>query len=125
MKSLRILLAASLTLLPLPTAEAQTSGCGANISVPMAKETITVSSTAIGPTTATIVTATASANVGVFHTTTAIRSWDDGSTPTDAVGMPWAADTKFVVCGAKALQQLKMIRQASDSTVTAMYYKGE
>lgn len=121
------LVAAALIAWPflIPPALAQSGGAcpGINAVVPMGFETITVSTAAIGFTSATISTATKSASVAVgYVATNAIRYRDDGVDPTAAIGTPIAASTPFQVCGVLAIRQFRMIRQSADASVSVSYY---
>lgn len=113
------------SLLPPVLAQSGSVCPGINAVTPMGFEVITVSSTAIGPTSATINTGTRSASVAVGHVATdAIRYRDDGVDPTAAVGMPVAVSTMFLVCGVLAIRQFKMIRQTGNASVSMSYYGG-
>jgi hypothetical protein len=110
-----------------PPVQAQSGGAcpGIGTVTPLGFETITVSSTAIGFTTASISPAGRSASVAVGYVATgAIRYRDDGVDPTAAVGMPIAASTQFQVCGVLAIRQFKMIRQTIDASISVSYYGG-
>ena len=117
----------ALALIPTPVARAQKGGaCGLGTLIPMGFETITVSNTAIGFTTATIVTSTTSASYAYGYVATdAVRYRDDGVNPTAAVGIPVAVSTYFEVCGAAAVRAFRMIRQTTDASVSVAYYRGE
>lgn len=93
---------------------------------PKGFEQITVSSAAIGPTTATLNAITTKtdleANCAVFRCETADVRWrDDGSNPTASVGYLLKAGEELVYDG--NLRTLKFIRTASDATVDAAYYR--
>jgi intracellular sulfur oxidation DsrE/DsrF family protein len=91
-----------------------------------ASETITVSSAAVGFTAAKYTTATSNALMAVaLVENDAIRFWDDTQTPTASVGRKVAAGVEFQVCGVLSIRQFRMIRVATDATVTVSYYKGE
>jgi hypothetical protein len=87
-------------------------------------ETITVSSTAIGPTIAKLTGAAnapaecATASVGV----NSISCYVDGSTPTASVGHLWQVGERFVVMGNVNLQNMKCIRTASPDAALAITY---
>lgn len=92
---------------------------------PFAKETITVSSTAIGFTSATYAPAGALRASVAYITieTNSIRFWSDGSTPTAAVGHPAPAGQAIEVCGVPAINQFLMIRQSADATASVTYFR--
>lgn len=122
-------LVVALLVLPPTPALSQVGGIcpGITAVAPMGNgDTITVSTTAIGFTTADISTTGRSASVAVAYVATnAIRYWDNGQDPTAGVGLPVAAGERFVVCGVKAIRDFRMIRQSADATVTATFYGGE
>ena len=87
-----------------------------------AKETITVSSTALGFTVATMTASNRSPIMVMFTTETdAIRWWDDGSTPTATVGHLVPVNSERIVCGS-SIGRFRMIRVTGDVSVTATYY---
>lgn len=59
----------------------------------------------------------------IIYTSTAIRYTIDGTTPTATVGMPVAAGATFIVTGPSNVDNLKLIRQATDSTVDCTYLR--
>jgi len=86
------------------------------------KETITVSSTAIGPTASTITQPNFNAKYAFCTVATdSIRLWYDGSTPTATVGHLIAADSWFTVTGVANVKNLLMIRATTDATVSCSY----
>lgn len=123
------LVVAALLLWPLVLpVSAQGNVCpGLNPVSPMGNgDTITVSSTAIGISTADISTTGRSASVAVGYVAgDAIRYWDNGETPTASVGMYVGVNTGFVICGVKAIRDFRMIRITTDATVTVSLYGGE
>lgn len=115
-----------LLLPPVPVLAQRGGACALGTLVPMGYEEITVSTTAIGFTSATVATATASASYAyVYVGTNSIRWRDDGVNPTAAVGQPAAAADRVEVCGVKAVRTIKFIRQSADATLFVSYYKGE
>lgn len=89
-----------------------------SIMVPLGKETLTVSNTAVSltpPTTGTLQFAS------IWVETNPIRFWDDGSVPTASTGTPVAANSGINVCGA-AISTFKAIRTGADATLTIRYY---
>lgn len=95
-----------------------------NPATPFAKETLTVSSTAL-PFSSTVynpATAIAPARIAyVTVETDTIRWWKDGSTPTNLLGHLQAVNSNFEVCGNTAITQFRMIRVTGDSTVHITY----
>lgn len=92
-----------------------------------AKETLTISSTALP--------FTSSVYADGIHTplfaevrleTNNIRYWSTGNVPTASVGVLVEAVTggnvKFTVCGQATIQAFQMIRTSADATVTVQYY---
>lgn len=108
-------------------AHAQSCTGWSNQLVPMGFETITVSTAAIGFTSATITTTTASAAYAFFTLETAdIRYRVDGVDPTAAVGHAAAASSANFVCGRAAVVAFRAIRSGgSDSTMRVTYFKGQ
>lgn len=94
--------------------------------VAFAKETITVSSTALGLTRSVYDQAatTGFKAVMAFLTTEtdAMRVWFDGSIPTAAIGHNVASGTTVVVCSTD-LASFRMIRVTNDVTVRVTYYR--
>jgi hypothetical protein len=123
MKRLMLVLAVLSAIVPLPPAEAACTGINVQVT-PFAYEDITVSSTAIGATAATINSATGKAAYALFTTeTNPLRYTVDGTTPTATLGHLVSAGQQIEVCGFVAVSQLRMIRTGSDATVRATYYK--
>lgn len=88
-----------------------------------AGEAITVSTTAVGPTTATAKLGDARAATAALVTveTNSIRFRYDGTNPTAAVGHVAAAGSSFRVEGAGNVSRLKMIRVSADAVVHVTY----
>lgn len=89
------------------------------------RETITVSTTAIGPTIATSAPSSGPARgVVVNPVTQDIRFTCDGTTPTASLGIRIAAGDTVVIYGESNVNNLKMIREdASDSSVELAYLR--
>lgn len=93
-------------------------------------EAITVSSTSIGFTVATIDAAKDQGKPLLFAQVTLetnpIRVRGDGLAPTATVGELWnnvaGGNVKFTVCGEPLMRAFRMIRTGSDAAVTAAYY---
>lgn len=94
--------------------------------VAFAKETITVSSTALGFTRSVYdqAASTGFKAVMAFVTTEtdAMRVWFDGSIPTAAIGHNVPAAGQVVVCSTD-LASFRMIRVTNDVTVRVTYYR--
>lgn len=125
-----LLLALSLALVAQPAApQAQGACIGFSEQVlPFGFESITVSTTAVGFTTATIAPAGAGrASVAVVTTESNPLRWRaDGTNPSSTVGHVAVADTTITICGITAVANFKMIRSgASDATVRATFFRGE
>lgn len=109
------------------TSKAAPGGCmDPNASLnPFAFEQITVSSTAVGFTTATFApSGSGKADMAVVDVeTNAIRYRADGLNPTAAVGSPIAASGSFTVCGQASIQVVRFIRQTADATLDVHYYR--
>ena len=115
-----VLLALSFTVAPAP---AQATCQGIGTVVPYAFESITVSSTAIGFTTATAFPAGQAPLMAVVTTeTNPIRFRADGSNPTAAEGHLVAASSTIEVCGKAAMTNFKMIRTSADATAKVTFY---
>ena len=110
-----------------PEVRAQSSTvCTAGNAVPFARETITVSTTAVGLTLATY-----RPGGGVNPATVAlisvqggqnVRVWFDGTAPTTSAGIVVASGQSFYVCGT-VLGTFKAIRDdASDSELAVQYF---
>jgi len=115
-----ILLAGSIDL------EAALGGCTNDGTLaPYQFETITVSSTAIGFTTAKIQPSGQTPGVMAVITlaTNDVRWRVDGVDPTAGVGHAFAATTSLTVCGLQSLQQFRMIRQSADATASVSYFR--
>ena len=126
----RLLLACLAMFAFAPDAKAQSCTGWSNQLVPMAFETITVSTISIGFTTATIVNSTTglTADYAFFTLETAdIRYRVDGTAPTSAVGHAAAAGgTGYYICGRQAVQAFRAIRSGgSDSTMRATYFRAQ
>lgn len=93
--------------------------------VPFQFETITVSSTAVGFTSATFQPAgqTPAIMAVVTLATNDVRWRVDGIAPTAAIGHAYAATGALTVCGLQNIQQFKMIRQTSDATASVSYFR--
>lgn len=94
------------------------------VPVAFAKETITVSSTAIGLTKATYNPAASGRTALVAFMTVAadnIRVWFDGSIPTATVGHLITSGSGLMICSAD-LPKFLAIRQTTDATVSVTYY---
>jgi hypothetical protein len=94
---------------------------------PFAFETITVSTTALGFTAATLEPAGARpADLAVVTVeSNAVRYRADGLNPTATVGHVAAADASLSVCGTHAIRRIRFIRKdAADSTLSVSYYRG-
>lgn len=93
--------------------------------VAYAFEQITVSTTAIGFTVATMVQGSSTPVMAVvsLDATNGIRSREDGTNPTATVGMVGAGGTTFAVCQG-ALGRWKAIRSgAADAIANVTYYR--
>lgn len=92
---------------------------------PFAFETITVSSTALGFTTATAFpTGLPPADAAfVSVETDSIRYRVDGLNPTDTVGHLVASGGSFWVYGTLNCRKLRMIRVTNDATIRVTYYR--
>lgn len=123
----RLLLFLSLLFLSCPLHAQSMAPCSQGQTSPLvafASETITVSSTAVGFTSATINPSAGGAAIAAFVTiaTDNIRVFMDGTVPTATVGHLFASSGTFTVCAAD-VARLRMIRQTTDATVTATYYR--
>lgn len=85
---------------------------------PAGHQQLTVSDTAIG---LTVPTSLRVRLAVVSVQTDAIRSRDDGTDPTAAIGTPWAIAEKFYVCRA-SLASVRFIRQTTDAILDIDYY---
>ena len=95
--------------------------CASSVGAQSRTETITVSSTAIGLTVATILTPTFGTQVTACVFTVAsndIRLRYDGVDPTASVGHLYSDPAAFQMSGTAELRALRMIRVTSDATVT-------
>lgn len=112
---------------PVPEARAQSSTvCTAGNAVPFVRETITVSTSAIGLTRATY-----TPGGGVNPATVAlisvqggynVRVWFDGTAPTTSAGIVIASGQTVYVCGS-VLGTFKAIRDdASDAELAVQYF---
>lgn len=92
---------------------------------PFAYETITVSSTALGFTTATAFPDGLQPADAAFVSveTDAIRFRVDGIVPTAAIGHKIASDGSFWVYGTLNCRKLRMIRVTNDATIRVTYYR--
>lgn len=117
-----LLMAASLHLASVDT---QADNCpGPAVLSAYAQETITVSTTSIGFTSALITQGAGDAQLAsVSIETNAIRFFGNGSTPTASVGHPVAAGSTITVCGQANIKNFRMIRQSADATATVSYYR--
>lgn len=89
---------------------------------PFAFETITVSSTAVGFTSATYNPSTGMAKRALLSCeTNPIRFRYDGTNPTSSVGHALAAATMINITGDRAIQNFRMIASGSDSTCSITY----
>lgn len=98
--------------------------CGCDITDAFAFETITVSSTAIGPTTATRggnADIAAASRALITVESNSIRLRYDGTNPTAAVGHLLLAGDSMVLEGEGNIAALKMIRVTSDASVSITY----
>jgi hypothetical protein len=93
--------------------------------VPFAFETITVSTTAIGFTTALFApTGGIPADMAVATLETSdIRYRSDGINPTAAIGHFLASSSTLTACGIQSLRQVKFIRVTADGTLSVTYYR--
>ena len=92
--------------------------------VPFAFETITVSSTAVGFTSATYNPAAGKAKrAQMTCETNAIRYRYDGTAPTTTVGHVLAAGGALSVLGDPAIDNFRMIASGSDATCSVTYEK--
>lgn len=55
--------------------------------------------------------------------TNPVRHRDDGVPPTAAVGQPDPVSVPLLVCGQFQIQNIRFIRQVSDSTIDVTYYR--
>lgn len=120
----RLLAVIALLLFPV-TVNADGNLCGnaPNLDA-FAFESITVSSTAIGFTSATYAPATGSAELALVYTETDEIRWRvDGSDPTGSVGHLESAAAKFYVCGKHNLATWKAIRVTTDATLRVTYFR--
>jgi hypothetical protein len=92
---------------------------------PLANESITVSTVAIGFTSGTIQQAAGNAHIAsVTVETDSIRFWVDGTNPTSSVGHEIAADAGFLVCGLNSIINFRAIRSgAGDATLRVSYFR--
>lgn len=90
-----------------------------------AYETIAVSTTAIGPTAATIAPAAGKAQVAVINPADQdIRYTLDGTTPTASIGLRLAAGDTAVIHGYGNISRLLMIREdGTNSSVGCQYLR--
>lgn len=102
-----------------PDATAQCYPTTADL-IPFAKESLTVSSSALGLTAATYTNAaSAIMTVGAQP----IRVWFDGSTPTSTVGHYFVANTQITVCGV-TISRIRFILDTGaggDATLSVTY----
>ena len=98
----------------------------------MGWEKITVSTTAIGPSTASIITGSGlslkkAGNATITIETASIRATFDGTTPVDATntGHVFAAGTVLTLESYTQIQKFKMVRVGgTDATVNITYWEG-
>lgn len=128
----RLLLAClvmSLVIIPVPEVQAQSCTGWSNQLTPMDFETITVSTAAIGFTSAKIVNTTTglTADYAFFTLATAdIRYRVDGVDPTSGVGHAAASGSANYVCGRAAVKAFRAIRSGgSDSTLSVTYFRAQ
>jgi hypothetical protein len=118
---------AVLVLLMASDTEAGPGGCGKSDSLtPYAFEQITVSTTAIGFTQATVFPSGDEPGIMAVLTveTADVRYRVDGLDPTAAVGDRVSASGTLTVCGVPSLRKLKFIREdAADATLSVTYYR--
>lgn len=90
-----------------------------------AYETIAVSTTAIGPTPATIAPAAGKAQIAVVNAADQpVRYTLDGTTPTDTVGLVLAAGDTVVIHGYGNISRLLMRKDgATDASVGIQYLR--
>lgn len=90
-------------------------------------ETITVSTTAIGPTAGTRAPSSGAAKAAIIcnpGTSNDVRFTIDGTTPTASIGMRLAPDSIVVIQGEANVANLKMIREdAADVAVPVTYLR--
>lgn len=93
--------------------------------IPVGFETITVSSAALGFTSATAFPdGLPAADMAILTVETdAIRYRADGVAPTASVGHQAAANSAVTVYGTSCLRKFRMIRVTNDATVFVSYYK--
>lgn len=119
MNRLAIAMALGLGLAPMAWADGLQSS---DPLLPFAFETITVSSTAVGFTSATYNPATGAAKRALLSCeTNPIRFRYDGTNPTTTVGHALAAATMINITGGNAISQFRMIASGSDSTCSVTY----
>lgn len=119
-----VLLLAFLVSPPMSQAQCQLS---ADELIPLAAETLTVSTTAL-PLTATVYSQVAgTAQYAWITVETAAIRYDYTRTPTAAVGQlvtPPASDSRsFPVCSRLAITQFRAIRVTADATINVIYYR--
>lgn len=121
-----VFLAACLWLLSQSPVQAQSSPTCPGPVFPIAggAEAITVSSTSIGFTAATIANnGNPAIRAECSIATDNIRYRDDGPAPTATVGvLILATKGSFTVCGAQIVKQARMIRQTNDAALFCLYY---
>lgn len=124
---------ALLTLAFCGSTEAQTCPGVTGQTVQYASEAITVSSSSIGFTAATVNIAVTQGKPVLFAEVTLetnpIRVRADGTAPSDTVGTLWnnavGGNVKFTVCGEATMRAFRMIRTGSDAAVTAVFYTSQ
>lgn len=115
------------------TAEAQVCPGVTGPTANYRSEAITVSSTAVGFTAATINAASDQGKPLLFAEVTLetnpIRVRADGLNPTAAIGALWnsvsGGNVKFYVCGEASMRAFRAIRTVSDAAITAAYYTSQ
>lgn len=113
-----------LALLLLGLAAPTWADCPPKVVVPFNFEKITVSSTALGFTTATAFPDSGPADLVVCRVETdSIRYRVDGVSPVAATGMLKASGEEFTVCGVTTAKRFRMIRVTTDATVSCTYYR--
>lgn len=112
-------------LVPLPAPAQFASACLPGQPRPYAFETITVSTAAIGFTTATMQAGDLSPGLAVVTVeSNPIRFRVDGTVPTSTVGHLSVAGDVLTVCGGSSVGRFSAIRQgASNATLTVTYYR--